>query len=94
MSRPALAVADIVRQHGLALLARSGATLTGAQHRALRATAMCRTAALGGHITQCDQCGHEVQAYNSCRHRSCPNCHGAAQAAWLAAREGEGLNTP
>jgi len=54
---------------------------------------MCRTAALGGHITQCDHCGHEVQAYNSCRHRSCPKCHGTARAAWLAAREREVLNT-
>jgi Putative transposase/Transposase zinc-binding domain len=53
-----------------------------------------RTAALGGHITQCDHCGHEVQAYNSCRHRSCPKCHGAAQATWRAARAGEVLETP
>src|SRR6266853_5798094 len=94
MSRPVLEVADIVRQHGDALLARSGATLSGAQHRALRAIAFCRTAALGGHITQCDHCGHEVQAYNSCRHRSCPKCHGAAQATWLAAQEHEVLETP
>ena len=94
MSRPPLEVADVVRQHSDAFLARYGPTLSGAQHRALRAIAVCRTAALGGHITQCDHWGHEVQAYNSCRHRSCPQCHGAAQAAWLAAREGEGLDTP
>jgi len=94
MSRPPLEVADVVRQYGAAFLARYGPTLSGAQHRALRAIGLCRTAALGGHITQCDHCGHEVQAYNSCRHRSCPKCHGAAQAAWLAAREGEVLDTP
>jgi Putative transposase/Transposase zinc-binding domain len=94
MSRPVLEVADIVRQHGDAFLARYGSTLSGAQHRALRAIVVCRTAALGGHITQCDQCGHEVQAYNSCRHRCCPKCHGPAQAAWLAAREREVLETP
>jgi hypothetical protein len=93
MSRPSLEVADVVREHGAAFLARYGPTLSGAQHRALRAIALCRTAALGGHITQCDHCGHEVQAYNSCRHRSCPKCHGAAQAAWLAARERESLET-
>jgi Transposase zinc-binding domain len=62
MSRPPLEVADIVRQPGAAFLARYGHTLSGAQHRALRAIAVCRTAALGGHITQCDHCGHEVQA--------------------------------
>ena len=94
MSRSPLEVADVVRQHGTAFLARYGPTLSGVQHRALRAIALCRTAALGGHITQCDNCEHEVQAYNSCRHRSCPKCHGAAQAAWLAAREREVLETP
>jgi hypothetical protein len=93
MSRPHLEVADVVREHGAAFLARYGPTLSGAQHRALRAIALCRTAALGGHITQGDPCGHEVQAYNSCRHRSCPKCHGVAQAAWLTARERELLDT-
>jgi hypothetical protein len=48
------------RTHGAAFLARYGYTLSGEQHRALRVIAVCRTAALGGHITQCDQCGHEV----------------------------------
>ena len=94
MRRPPLEVADVVRQHGDTFLARYGSTLSGEQHRALRAMALCRTAALGGHITQCDSCGHELQAYNSCRHRSCPKCHGTAQAAWLAAREREMLETP
>ena len=94
MSRPPLEVADVVRQHGDAFLQRYGHTLSGEQHRALRAIALCRTAALGGHITQCDHCGHEVQAYNSCRHRCCPKCHGTAQATWLAAREQEVLETP
>jgi hypothetical protein len=94
MSRPPLEVADVVRQYGAAFLARYGHTLSGAQHRALRAIAVCRTAALGGHITQCDHCDHEIQAYNSCRHRCCPKCHGTAQAAWLAAREREVLETP
>jgi hypothetical protein len=55
---------------------------------------VCRTAALGGHITQCDHCGHEEQAYNSCGNRHCPKCPGRAQAAWLAAREAELLAVP
>jgi hypothetical protein len=94
MSRPPLEVAEVVRQHGDAFLQRYGSTLSGAQQRALRAIVLCRTAALGGHITQCDHCNHQEQAYNSCRHRSCPKCHGAAQATWLAAREREVLETP
>ena len=94
MTRPPLEVADVVHQYGDAFLARYGATLSGEQHRALRAIASCRTATLGGHKTQCDQCGHEEISYNSCRNRHCPKCHGAAQAAWLAAREREVLDVP
>ena len=58
MNRPALEVAAVVRQYGAAYLTRYGSTLSPEQHRALRAIAVCRTAALGGHATQCEQCGH------------------------------------
>jgi hypothetical protein len=94
MTRPPREVADVVHQYGDAFLERYGATLSGEQHRALRAIASCRTATLGGHKTQCDQCGHEEISYNSCRNRHCPKCHGAAQAAWLADREREVLDVP
>src|SRR5512133_2807229 len=94
MTRPALEVADVVRQYGAASLARYGATLSPEQHRALRAIAVCRTAALGGHATQCEQCGHLEITYNSCGNRHCPKCPGRAQAAWLAAREAELLDVP
>jgi hypothetical protein len=94
MNRPPLEVADIVHQYGAAFLAHYGATLSSEQHRALRAIARCRTAALGGHKAQCDQCGHEELSYNSCRNRHCSKCHGAAQAVWLAAREREVLDVP
>ena len=53
MSQVQLEVADVIRQYGDAYLARYGHTLSGVQHRALRAIAMCRTARLGGHKTQC-----------------------------------------
>ncbi len=94
MRDPQLEVADVVRQHGEAFLHRYGNTLYGAQRRALRAIELCRTSALGGHKIRCDACGHEDQSYNSCRHRSCPKCQGAAQATWLEAREQEVLDTP
>jgi hypothetical protein len=94
MNRPALEVADVVRQYGAAYLARYGSTLSPEQHRALRAIAVCRTAALGGHATQCEQCGHVEITYNSCGNRHCPKCPGRAQAAWLAAREAELLDVP
>jgi hypothetical protein len=49
----------------------------------------CRTAALGGHVEGCQECGHRRIAYNSCRNRHCPKCQGAAAREWLAAREAD-----
>jgi len=73
-------VADVVRAHGAALVARHGSALAAVQRRALADVAACRTAALGGHV---QRCGHEAIAYNSCRNRHCPKCQGSRTAAWL-----------
>ena len=94
MSRPQLEVADVVRQHGEAFRARYGQTLCGEQHRALWAIELCYTAALGGHKTRCDHCGHEGLAYNPCRNRHCPKCQGVTRSAWLANRQREVLDSP
>jgi hypothetical protein len=83
VGRPLLEVADVVRAHGDAFLARHGAALSAGQRRALTAVAACRTAALGGHLHRCGACGHEAIAYNSCRNRHCPKCQGSRTAAWL-----------
>jgi hypothetical protein len=56
------------------------------QQRVLRAIASCRTAALGGHLEQCDRCGHRRAVYHSCRNRHCPKCQLLAQEDWLEAR--------
>ena len=82
-TRPAVEVADVIRQYGEAFLAQYGSTLTADQRRALRALAACRTAALGGHVQRCLDCGHERIAYNSCRNRHCPKCQALARARWL-----------
>jgi Putative transposase/Transposase zinc-binding domain len=81
--RRALEVADIVRQHSEAFLARYGGALSATQHKALRELAVCRTAALGGHVEHCLDCGHQRLAYNSCRNRHCPKCQALARARWL-----------
>jgi hypothetical protein len=52
----------------------------------MRAIERCRTAALGGHVEQCDACGHQRIAYNSCRNRHCPKCQSLAKARWLQGR--------
>ncbi len=89
-----MTVATVVRQFGPAYLARFGATMPAGHRRALADLAACRTIAMGGHVTQCDACGHEHFVYHSCRHRSCPSCHGASTQAWLTARETELLPVP
>jgi hypothetical protein len=86
--RPALEVADVIVQHGDAFRAKYGGRLSSTQRRALRDLAACRTAALGGHIQRCADCGHQSIAYNSCRNRHCPKCQALARARWLQ-REAE-----
>jgi hypothetical protein len=62
--------------------------------RAMRAIESCRTAALGGHVERCGDCGHQRVAYNSCRNRNCPKCQGLARAQWLEDRQAELLDVP
>ena len=81
--RPALEVADVIRQYGDDFCERYGGLLSATQRQALRDLALCRTAALGGHVEQCLDCGHERIAYNSCRNRHCPKCQALARAQWL-----------
>ena len=89
MSRLALEVADIFRDHGPAWRAQQAGHLSLEQLKVMSAIERCRTAALGGHVAQCPDCGHSEIAYNSCRNRHCPKCQGAAAKQWLAAREAE-----
>ena len=82
-ARPPLEVADVIRSHGAAFSQKYGSQLTATQKKALRELASCRTAALGGHVERCLDCGHERLAYNSCRNRHCPKCQALARARWL-----------
>jgi hypothetical protein len=82
--RPQLEVADIVRLHGDEF--RRAHPPSAREETVLRHIALCRTAALGGHIDECDSCGHQRISYNSCRDRHCPKCQAIARADWLEAR--------
>jgi hypothetical protein len=92
--KPALEVADIYRRHGAAFRDAHGASLSSGQRRVMAAIEACRTAALGGHVEQCADCGETRIAYNSCRNRHCPKCQGLARAQWLADRQAELLPVP
>jgi len=87
--RPALEVADIFRAAGPAYRAAHAGHLSLDQLKVISAIEQCRTAALGGHVEACEDCGHWRIAYNSCRNRHCPKCQGAAARTWLAEREAD-----
>ncbi len=89
MARPKLEVADVIRRHGDAYRRDHHGSMTSAQSRVLHAIEVCRSAALGGHVEQCDSCQHQRIAYNSCRNRHCPKCQSLACAVWLEQRQAE-----
>ena len=93
---PALEVADIFRRHGEAFRQARAGHLGLVERRVMGAITVCRTAVLGGHVEQCDDCGATriAYTYNSCRNRHCPKCQGLARAKWLADRQAELLPVP
>ncbi|EDP63173.1 putative transposase for insertion sequence element [alpha proteobacterium BAL199] len=86
---PGLELADVFRRHGDAYRRAHDGHLGRVERRVMSAVELCRTAALGGHVEQCRDCGTVRHAYNSCRNRHCPKCQGQARAEWLAARQAE-----
>jgi hypothetical protein len=89
-----LEVADVFRRHGPAFRATRSEHLDRDRRRVMGAIEACRTAAPGGHLRRCADCGHTAIAYNSCRNRHCPKCQGRAREAWVAARRAELLPVP
>jgi hypothetical protein len=83
---------QIVREYGAEFLK----SRPQCQHvvRTLRDLALCRTAALGGHVTLCDHCGEVRYHYHSCGNRSCPQCGGSKRASWLAKCQADLLPVP
>jgi Transposase zinc-binding domain/Putative transposase len=89
MDRPKLEMAGVFRRYGEAYREKHGASMSTAQRRVMTAIEVCRTAALGGQIEQCDQCGHQRICYRSCRNRHCPKCQSLARAEWIQRRQAE-----
>lgn len=87
--RPSLEVADIFRSAGPAYRNAHAGHLSLHQLKVMTAIENCRTAALGGHVEACEDCGHWRIAYNSCRNRHCPKCQGVAARTWLTEREAD-----
>jgi len=80
-------VADIFRLYGKEY--REQNMLPYKKLKVMHKIEICRTAQLGGHIEQCDQCGFERIAYNSCRDRHCPKCQTMVKEKWLNDRKAD-----
>ena len=94
MQRPLLEVADLVRAAGERFVEKSRGWLSGQHLKVLSAIEHCRTAALGGHLDECSNCGYRPAiSYNSCRDRHCPKCQANTRERWLQARRKQLLPT-
>jgi len=80
-------VADVFRLYGDNY--RQSNSLPYEKIKVMHHIEVCRTAELGGHVEQCDQCGFEQVAYNSCRDRHCPKCQCLVKEQWLNDRKAE-----
>src|SRR5262252_4493317 len=96
MARPALEVADILRDHGPAWRDANRGHVSLEQLKVMSAIERCRTAALCGRVAFCENtaCVHTEISYDSCGNRHSPKCQGAASRRWLADREAELLPVP
>jgi Putative transposase/Transposase zinc-binding domain len=94
MSRPRPTVAEVIRSCIDEFMDKYGRKLSCEQRRALDDLTACRTAALGGHVLECSECGHQQIAYNSCGNRHCPTCQATAAARWLEAHAADLLPVP
>ncbi len=79
--RPALEVADILRERADAY--GEAHRLSARQQRVVGDLVSCRTAALGGFKSHCDDCGAVTFQYASCRNRHCPKCQTLSQTRWV-----------
>ncbi len=89
MSKPSgnrknVEISDFYRKHAYKLT-----SLTKEQEKVINDIVTYRTAELGGHISQCDECGNHKISYNSCRNRHCPKWQSFNKELWIADREQE-----
>jgi hypothetical protein len=92
MDRPKWEVANVFRRYGEAYRDKHGASMSTGQRRVMTAIELCRTAALGGQIEQCDECGQQRICYRPCGNRHCPKCQSLARAEWIEDRQAELLH--
>jgi transposase-like zinc-binding protein len=77
-------LADIFRRYGPEYRATFAAHMPTSHLKVMEAIEQCRTAALGGHVYQCTECGDLEYSYHSCKNRPCPKCQNDEATRWLA----------
>ena len=85
--RPKWEISDIFRAYGEDY--RHEISMPANHLKIMNLIKICRTDKLGGHILKCNACGHEKNAYNSCRNRHCPKCQTLTKERWLNNRKSE-----
>lgn len=85
MSKPLFELADIVKDYRQSFIDKHSPS--GYHLKTLKAIEHCRTAYMGGHVDQCNNCSHKRISYNSCRNRHCPKCQSTNRERWIEARE-------
>ena len=81
-------LADVLRS-GFKQYLEKNDTIPLEHYKVANAIMKCQTAALGGRFYKCDECGHSVVFYNSCRNRHCPQCQAMSRAKWVEKRNRE-----
>ena len=82
-------LADVVARYGEEYLNEFDGRILPSHRRALADVIACRTETMGGHLAECDVCGHQQYSYHSCKNRSCPKCHTGDMKRWLEKRDAE-----
>lgn len=76
-------VADALRQHAPAYLAKYGDRVPLMHRKVLMAIMRCRTGELGSLLFQCSSCSTRHWVGRSCGNRHCPNCQQEKTQLWL-----------
>lgn len=87
MNKPTFELAQIIKEYKDQFITQQHPLKH--HERVLNAIEKCRTAALGGHIDKCTDCGHTRISYNSCRNRHCPKCQATNRERWIMARQND-----
>jgi hypothetical protein len=69
-------------------------TLNNRQSKAAWSIMTCRTEMQGYHIDACPNGDYRKLAFNSCKHRACPQCGSTETQLWLEHRKAQALNCP